>query len=117
MRRTALSFVLVVALVGHIRRNRRRHTCPGPGGKVKVDSVFQDLNKLQKHRQHQQGQFVPTESPGFDASVDYVAKLLKDKGFDIQTGAHLDRFASSPGINHNGNGVAAVLEMALQLGS
>jgi len=78
-------------------------------GKVKVDSVFQHLNKLQKHRQRQQGQFVPTESPGYDANVDYVAKLLKDKGFDIQTGAHLDRFASNPGINYNGSGVAAVL--------
>jgi Zn-dependent M28 family amino/carboxypeptidase len=31
-------------------------------------------------------------------------------------GAHLDSFASSPGINANGSGVAAVLETALQLG-
>jgi hypothetical protein len=77
---------------GHVRRKGVHADRPArdPAGKVKVDSAFQHLNMLQKHRQRQQGQFVPTESPGYDASVDYVAKLLKDKGFDIQTGAHLE---------------------------
>ena len=35
----------------------------------------------------------------------------------VMTGAHLDSVAEGPGINDNGSGVAAVLEMALQLGS
>ena len=29
-------------------------------------------------------------SPGYDASVEYVAKALRDKGFDVQTPAVRD---------------------------
>jgi aminopeptidase S len=91
-------------------------------------------------------------SPGYDASVDYVAGVLRDAGFDVSTptytaslgrrqgggqvvlrnviaqtrtgdpqrvvmaGAHLDSVREGPGINDNGSGVAALLEIATRMG-
>jgi aminopeptidase S len=86
--------------------------------------------------------------PGYDASVDYVAGVLRDAGYDVSTptyparvdrqevvlrqvvaqtrtgdlqkvvmaGAHLDSVHDGPGINDNGSGVAALLEIATRLG-
>jgi aminopeptidase S len=87
--------------------------------------------------------------PGYEASVDYVAGVLRDAGYDVSTptypfelddgreivlrnviaqtrtgnpervvmaGAHLDSVPAGPGINDNGSGVAALLEMAVRLG-
>jgi aminopeptidase S len=94
-----------------------------------------------------------TPGPGFDASVDYVAGVLRKAGFEVSTpayaisveqtdgsdreinlrnviaetrtgdkhrvvmaGAHLDSVPQGPGINDNGTGVAALLEIAARLG-
>jgi aminopeptidase S len=91
--------------------------------------------------------------PGYDASVDYVAGVLRYAGYDVSTptysvsvgrrgddrqevalrqviaqtrtgdpakvvmaGAHLDSVPDGPGINDNGSGVAALLEIATRLG-
>jgi aminopeptidase S len=87
--------------------------------------------------------------PGYDSSVDYVAGVLRNVGYDVNTptypvrvgerreatlrqviaqtrtgdpgkvvmaGAHLDSVPDGPGINDNGSGVAALLEIATELG-
>ncbi len=82
--------------------------------------------------------------PGYDASVDYVAGILRDAGYEVSTptfrvddtnvrnviaqtrtgspervvmvGAHLDSVPEGPGINDNGSGVASLLEIAVRLG-
>ncbi len=82
--------------------------------------------------------------PGYDASVDYVAAILRDAGYEVSTptfrmanttvrnviaqtrtgspervvmaGAHLDSVPEGPGINDNGSGVSALLEIAVRLG-
>jgi aminopeptidase S len=83
---------------------------------------------------------------GYDASVDYVVRTLRGDGFQVTTpeypvsddgpmlrdvvaqtgtgrqdhvvmlGAHLDSVPDGPGINDNGTGVAALLEIAAKLG-
>ena len=82
--------------------------------------------------------------PGYDASVDYVVGILRNAGYEVSTplvrvantnvrnviaqtrtgspervvmaGAHLDSVPEGPGINDNGSGVAALLEIAERLG-
>ena len=89
--------------------------------------------------------------PGYEASVQYVAAVLRAVGYDVSTpaypvgkrrrrgdgtrcqnviaqtrtgdparvvmaGAHLDSVRKGPGINDNGSGVAALLEIATRLG-
>ena len=88
--------------------------------------------------------------PGYEASVDYVAGVLRAAGWEVSTptypvtveetgeqitlrnviaqtrtgdpgrvvmaGAHLDSVPAGPGINDNGTGVAALLEIATGLG-
>lgn len=90
--------------------------------------------------------------PGYEASVQYVAAVLRAAGYDVSTpayplpkrrrrhggeaccqnviaqtrtgdparvvmaGAHLDSVRKGPGINDNGSGVAALLEIATRLG-
>lgn len=86
-------------------------------------------------------------TPGYARSVDYVAGVLRDAGFDVSTptyydddqdremrnvvartrggdpgavvlaGAHLDSVTEGPGINDDGTGVAALLEIATRFGS
>ena len=59
MRRTALRFLLCVGGGMFVETGvHPDRPARDRAGKVKVDSVFQHLNKLQKHRQRQQGQFV-----------------------------------------------------------
>lgn len=80
-----------------------------------------------------------TGSPGFDASVAYVAGMLEAAGYEVERqafgfdgrtgvnltveragsgadvvifGAHLDSVSAGPGINDNGSGVATLLVMA-----
>ncbi|RZT85983.1 aminopeptidase S [Pseudonocardia sediminis] len=83
--------------------------------------------------------------PGYERSVDYVAGALRDAGFEVTTpayevapgqvlrnvvaqtrtgdpaavvmaGAHLDSVSDGPGLNDDGSGVAALLEIAEELG-
>ena len=52
--------------------------------KVTVDATMAHLQKLQEIADANGGTRV-AGSPGYDASVEYVAKTLRDKGFDVQT--------------------------------
>jgi len=52
--------------------------------KVTVDGVYRHLVELQKIADEHDGNRADG-SPGYQASVDYVAKVLRDKGFEVQT--------------------------------
>ncbi|MGV0811304.1 M28 family metallopeptidase [Mycolicibacterium boenickei] len=52
--------------------------------KISVDAMFTHLRKLQEIADNNDGNRA-VGSSGYDASVDYVAQLLRDKGFDVQT--------------------------------
>jgi hypothetical protein len=52
--------------------------------KVTADGMYTHLRKLQDIADANKGNRAEG-TPGFDASVDYVVKVLKDKGFDVQT--------------------------------
>ncbi|AGB20888.1 aminopeptidase Y [Mycobacterium sp. JS623] len=53
-------------------------------GKVTADGMTTHLRKLQEIADANHGSRA-VGTPGFDATVDYVVKVLKDKGFDVQT--------------------------------
>ena len=53
-------------------------------GKVGADGMYVHLNELQKIADVNDGTRA-NGTPGYDASVDYVAKFFQDKGFDVQT--------------------------------
>ncbi len=64
--------------------------------KVTVDGMFVHLRKLQEIAKSNNGSRADG-TPGYDASVDYVARFLRDKGFDVQT-PEFERLAiTSPG--------------------
>ncbi|MEW5809574.1 MAG: M28 family peptidase [Actinomycetota bacterium] len=52
--------------------------------RISVDGVYNHLVELQKIADAHDGTRADG-TPGYQASVDYVAKLLRDKGFDVQT--------------------------------
>jgi hypothetical protein len=54
------------------------------GGKVTADGMYTHLRKLQEIADANGGNRAEG-TPGYDASVDYIVKVLKDKGFDVQT--------------------------------
>ena len=53
-------------------------------GKVTIDGVYGHLMELQKIADANDGNRADG-TPGYQASVDYIVKLLRDKGFDVQT--------------------------------
>lgn len=53
-------------------------------GKITVDAMYTHLRKFQEIADTHDGNRA-VGSSGYDASVDYVAGLLRDKGFDVQT--------------------------------
>jgi hypothetical protein len=53
-------------------------------GKVTADGMYPHLRKLQEIADANRGSRAEG-TPGYDASVDYVAQFLRDKGFDVQT--------------------------------
>ena len=53
-------------------------------GKVSADGMYTHLQKLQEIADANGGSRA-NGTPGYDASVDYVAQFLQDKGFDVQT--------------------------------
>jgi Zn-dependent M28 family amino/carboxypeptidase len=64
--------------------------------KVTADAMFGHLRKLQDIANANNGNRAES-TPGYDASVDYVAQSLRDKGFDVQT-PEFDRLDTvSPG--------------------
>ena len=129
---------------------------------VTVGGTEPHLQELQRIADRNGGNRA-SPGPGYDASVDYVAGVLRDAGYDVTTptftvgaqgsgggrrdgrrgdgeerpvtvrnviaqtrtgnvervvmaGAHLDSVPEGPGINDNGTGVAALLEIAVRLG-
>ena len=52
--------------------------------KVTADGMYTHLRKLQEIADANRGSR-SEGTPGYDASVDYVVQVLKDKGFDVQT--------------------------------
>jgi hypothetical protein len=53
-------------------------------GKITVDAMYTHLRQLQDIADANNGNRAEG-SPGYDASVDYVAQVLRDNGFEIQT--------------------------------
>ncbi len=68
---------------------------PELAGKVTIDGVYQHLVKLQEIADANDGNRADGSS-GYQASVDYVAQLLRDKGFDVQT-PEFERLSGSEG--------------------
>jgi Zn-dependent M28 family amino/carboxypeptidase len=65
-------------------------------GKVTVDGIYVHLKKLADIASAN-GNSRADGTPGYDATVEYVAGVLRDKGFDVET-PEFDRVAlSSPG--------------------
>nr|WP_090276123.1 M28 family peptidase [Mycolicibacterium komanii]CRL69276.1 putative aminopeptidase [Mycolicibacterium komanii] len=52
--------------------------------KVTADGMYTHLNKLQEIADTNGGNRADG-TPGYDATVDYVAQFLRDKGFDVET--------------------------------
>ena len=66
-------------------------------GKVTADGMYAHLRKLQEIADDNGGSRAEG-TPGYDASVDYVVGVLKDKGFDVQT-PEFDRLDRTEGGN------------------
>jgi len=86
MRRFAtLAFLLAVAACGS---SQQAPPSADPGrelaGKVTIDGMRAHLDKLSGIATGNNGSRA-VGTPGYDASVDYVAGVLRDKGFDVQT--------------------------------
>ncbi|MGH3642202.1 MAG: M28 family metallopeptidase [Mycobacterium sp.] len=77
-------------------------------GRVTADAMLAHLKKLQEIADANGGNRA-LGSPGYDASVDYVAGVLRDKGFDVQTGDFDVRipFADEPVVTVGGQRVKA----------
>ena len=101
------------------------------------------LRKLQQITDQNGGNRV-SPGPGYDASLEYVVDVLRKAGWQVNTpefdvdgdrvrnviaetrtgdpddvvmaGAHLDTVEDSPGMNDNGSGSAALLEIAVRMG-
>lgn len=56
---------------------------------VTVDAMFGHLRKLQEIADANGGNRAQG-TPGYDASLDYVAGLLRDKGFEVETPSSSD---------------------------
>ncbi len=117
---------------------------PGTAPDISVDNVKAHLQQFQTFATNNGGNRRST-GPGYTASVSYVEQKLRDAGFTVSRqnctsgctsgsgpnliadwpggspdtvymfGAHLDGVAAGPGINDNGTGSAALLEVALKL--
>ncbi|MGE2716851.1 M20/M25/M40 family metallo-hydrolase [Mycolicibacterium litorale] len=74
--------------------------------RIGIDALYAHLEALQDVAERNGGNRAQG-TPGFDASVDYVAGLLRDKGFDVQT-PEFDRYGGTRGgaplLTVNGRG-------------
>lgn len=68
---------------------------PDLAEKVTIDSVYGHLLKLQDIADANDGNRADG-SPGYQASVDYVAQLLRDRGFEVET-PEFERLSGSRG--------------------
>lgn len=119
----ALAMAAVMVLSGCSRDMRPQPTAQSPSSsasaeaveyadslrkQVTTDAMVGHLTKLQEIAdQHGGNRAIGT--PGYDASVDYVAKALRDKGFDVQTPEFEVRlpFADEPKLTVGGATIAA----------
>ncbi|HEX2284327.1 MAG TPA: M28 family metallopeptidase [Mycobacterium sp.] len=76
--------------------------------KVSVDAMMAHVTRLQEIADDHDGNRA-LGRPGYDASVDYVANALRDKGFDVQTPEFEVRlpFADEPALTVGGATIAA----------
>lgn len=76
--------------------------------KVTVDAMMGHLTELQKIADTHGGNRA-LGTPGYDASVDYIANALRGKGFDVQTPEFEVRlpFADDPQLTVDGRGIEA----------
>src|SRR6476660_7491868 len=88
MRAAALLFSVVVALAACSSAQPPSGPAPDPAreltAKVTIDGIYTHLQKLADIAMTGKGGRAEG-TPGYDASVDYVAGTLHDKGFDVQT--------------------------------
>ncbi len=83
--RRLAAILLVAALAGCSAQSSPKAVDPQElAGQITVDAMFAHLRKLQEIADSHDGNRA-VGSSGYDASVDYVAQLLRDKGFDVQT--------------------------------
>jgi aminopeptidase S len=113
------AFHHLVALQRIADENGGNRACPGPGYEASVAYVADVLSalgyevstpgyRLPKRRRRGRvthGRNVVAQTPA------------GDPGRVVMAGAHLDSVRKGAGINDNGSGVAALLEIAAQLGS
>jgi Zn-dependent M28 family amino/carboxypeptidase len=121
----ALSMVAVMVLAGCGREMRPQQPSeppPTPAGpttaatafaqkvseSVTKDAMMAHVTKLQEIADEHGGNRA-LGSPGYDASVDYVANTLRDKGFDVQTPEFEVRlpFSDEPAVTVSGAKVEA----------
>jgi Zn-dependent M28 family amino/carboxypeptidase len=120
-----MTVVVAVAALGGCSREMRRPqgqpttTQTGPATpatefaatlqkQVTADAMMAHLTKLQEIADANKGNRA-LGTPGYDASVDYVANTLRDNGFDVQTPefeVHLP-YADEPSLTVNGDKVTA----------
>ena len=143
-RRTLVGVVGVVLFAG-VLLSPPSSAGPAPTAevpKIAVEDVLPHLEKLQSIADAAGGNRV-AGSEGYAKSVDYVAETLSSTGFDVRRekcddctepdesviadwpggdesktimfGAHLDSVEEGPGIEDNGSGTAALLQIALTL--
>ncbi|WP_123027103.1 M28 family metallopeptidase [Mycolicibacterium stellerae] len=76
--------------------------------RVKADAMMAHLQELQEIADAHDGNRA-LGTAGYDASVDYVAKMLRDKGFDVQTPEFEVRlpFAEDPRLTVGGASIEA----------
>ena len=76
--------------------------------RISADALMGHLAKLQEFADAHDGNRA-LGTPGYDASVDYVTKALRDKGFDVQTPEFELRlpFAEEPQLSVGGATIAA----------
>jgi len=121
----ALTVVVAVVALGGCNRESRPHqaqptstqtTAATPATdfavtlqkRVTADAMMAHLKKLQEIADANHGNRA-LGTPGYDASVDYVVNMLRDKGFDVQTPEFEVRlpFADEPVVTVSGDKVAA----------
>jgi Peptidase family M28/PA domain len=87
MRAAAAVIVFAVAMLTSCSSNEPPPAADLPhdvANKVTADGMYTHLRKLQEIADANRGSRAEG-TPGYDASVDYVLQVLKDKGFDVAT--------------------------------
>ncbi|PJE13001.1 M28 family peptidase [Mycobacterium sp.] len=83
-----LTLLIAACSAPHSLPPRKPVAAPDPGralaAKVSVDGMFGHLRALQDIANANKGNRT-TGAPGYDASVDYVVKALRGKGFEVST--------------------------------